>query len=161
VSVVSNTGPLIALAKINQLRLLRVLFQTVCIPRIVHRELLARFGAEGRRLEEAFDDFVRIVEVAGTPLAVEKVTRSLDPGERDAIAVAYEMKLPLLMDDRLGRQVARRLSIPVTGVVGVVLSAKQDGLLPSVREPLEQARAQGYWFSDELIAYAVHLAGEA
>ena len=45
-TVVSNTGPLVALAKVNQLSLLRQLFGQILIPLAVHRELLAKTGLE-------------------------------------------------------------------------------------------------------------------
>ena len=64
------------------------------------------------------------------------------------------------MDDRLGREAARRLGLAVTGTAGVVVQAKQENLITSVRELLEQIRDRGYWLSDELIEAAARLAGE-
>ncbi len=53
-TVVSDTGPLIALAKVDRLSLLEQLFEHVFIPPIVHRELLAKSGTESARLDIAF-----------------------------------------------------------------------------------------------------------
>jgi predicted nucleic acid-binding protein len=64
------------------------------------------------------------------------------------------------MDDRLGREAARRLGLARTGTAGVVVQAKQENLITSVRELLEQIRDRGYWLSDELIEAAAKLAGE-
>ena len=64
------------------------------------------------------------------------------------------------MDDRLGRAAVRRLGLAVTGTAGVVVQAKQENLITSVRELLEQIRDRGYWLSDELIEAAAKLAGE-
>jgi predicted nucleic acid-binding protein len=56
-TVVSNTGPLVALAKADHLLLLRVLYEEVLIPPAVHRELLAKSGPEAQRLDEALAEF--------------------------------------------------------------------------------------------------------
>jgi predicted nucleic acid-binding protein len=67
----------------------------------------------------------------------------------------------LVIDDSLGRTAARRLSLAVTGVVGVLIRARKEGLVPSVRPLLEEMRQHGYWLSDELLDIATRLAGEA
>jgi uncharacterized protein len=159
-NIVSNTGPLIALAKADQLRLLESLFGQVHIPPAVHRELLAKSGVEAERLDQAFATFIRVVEHPEPTEDVRLVTLSLDRGEQAAIALAHQMSLTLLMDDRLGRQAARRLNLPVMGTVGVLLKAKQEKLIPLIRPVLEQIRDQGYWLSDELIAIATKFANE-
>ncbi len=150
-TIVSNTGPLIALAKADQLALLRDLFGDVCIPPVVHRELLAKFGVEGDRLDDALAAFIEVREIQARPPAVAAATDGLDAGERDAVALAHELQLSLLIDDRLGRQAARRLGIPLTGVVGVLISAHDAGRIPSALAILETIRQRGYWLSDALI----------
>lgn len=159
-NIVSNTGPLIALAKVDHLDLLNKLFGQVYIPTVVHRELLSKFGLEGVRLERALNYFVIIRPLAEIQPDVRVMTRYLDIGERDAIALASELNLPLVIDDRLGRLAAQRLNIPITGVVGVLIRAKLKNLIPSLREILEQMRDKGYWLSDGLIAQALQLSGE-
>lgn len=159
-SIVSNTGPLIALAKADQMHLLKNLFGQVHIPPAVHRELLAKSGIEAERLDQALASFIQIAEHPALAEAVRSVTLSLDRGEQEAIALAHQMKLTLLIDDRLGRQAARYLNLPITGTVGVLLHAKQEKLISLVRPVLNEIRTQGYWLSDELIAAATTLAGE-
>jgi predicted nucleic acid-binding protein len=63
VSVVSNTGPLVALAKVDLLPLLQALFGEVEIPPAVYRELLAKGGAEAQRLDNAFKEYI-LLEIA-------------------------------------------------------------------------------------------------
>lgn len=58
------------------------------------------------------------------------------------------------MDDRQGRIAARRPGLTVSGVVGVLIQAKEVGLIPSVRDVLEEIRRQGYWLSDAVLAAA-------
>jgi predicted nucleic acid-binding protein len=160
VIVVSDTGPLIALAKVDQLGVLEDLFDQVHIPPVVHRELLAGRRSEAARLDESLGRFIQIVQPSLPPSRVQAETLRLDPGERQAIALAYELGVLLVIDDRLGRAAARRLSLAVTGTVGVLIRAKEVGLVPAVCPLLEEIRQQGYWLSDALLVTAARLAGE-
>jgi len=159
-SIVSNTGPLIALAKADKLPLLELLFGQVYIPPSVHRELMAKYGLEAARIDQVLTTFLKVSEHPEIKPEVKAVTLTLDQGEQDAIALAYQMGLPLMIDERLGRQSAHFLDISVTGVVGVLIYAKQQKHIESVRSLLEQIRSNGYWLSDELIINAAKIAGE-
>jgi predicted nucleic acid-binding protein len=160
VKAVSNTGPLIALAKVDRLDLLPRLFETVEIPLAVHRELLAKSGPEAAALDRALRDFVQVVSPGEPPLSVTAATSRLDAGERQAVALAYQRRSLLLMDDMQGRAAARRLGLAVTGVVGVLVQCKAAGALPAVGPLLRDIRQQGYWLSDEMLEIAAKLAGE-
>jgi predicted nucleic acid-binding protein len=160
VTVVSDTGPLIALAKVNQLRLLEQLYGQVRIPPAVHRELLAKRGPEAARLDDALAHFIGVAPVVQLSPEVEVATLGLDPGEGEAIALAYGRRTLLVIDDFLGRVAARRLGLSITGVVGLLIRAKEAALIPAVRPLLGEIRRQGYWLSDELLDVATRLAGE-
>ncbi len=158
--VVSDTGPLIALAKADCLAVLKDLFGQILIPPAVHRELMAKSGPEAQRLDDALADFTVTVPAPPIPPEVEMATTRLGPGERQAIALAYEQGALLLMDDRQGRGAARRLGLAVSGVVGVLIQAKSTGLIQSVRDVLEEIRLRGYWLSDAVLEIAARQAGE-
>lgn len=159
--VVSDTGPLIALAKVDQLMLLKRLFGKVLVPPAVERELLAKHGAESARLDDALLNYLGVVPLSAPAPEVEIATVRLDLGEQQAISLAYEQDALLVIDDSLGRSAARRLNLAVTGVVGIVIRARKEELIPSVRSLLEEMRQHGYWLSDELLDIASRLAGEA
>jgi predicted nucleic acid-binding protein len=159
-TVVSDTGPLIGLAKVNQLSLLKRLFGEVCIPQAVHRELLAKAGPETARLDEALASFIRVRQPSSWPAEVKAATLRLATGEQQAIALACELGVLLVMDERLGRAAARRLGLSVTGLAGVLVRAKECGLIPAVRPILDGIRQRGYWLSDELVDAAARLAGD-
>lgn len=159
-SLVSNTGPLIALAKIDKLSLLEQLFTEVYIPSTVHRELLAKGGPEANRLDYAFANFIHIRPELHLPPEVKVATSRIDLGEQQAITLAYEVKQLLLLDDRLGRLAAQQLNLAVTGTVGVLIQAKESGLVSTVGPLLHKIRQNGYWLSDRLIEAAIKLAGE-
>ena len=158
--VVSDTGPLIALAKIDKLYLLGDMFGEVLIPPAVHRELLAKSGPESARLDEALQGFLKSVSAPHVVPEVKLATVRLDCGEREAVALAYERKAMLVVDERLGRMAARGLGLVVTGVIGILIRAKQSGFELSVVPLLEEMRQKGYWLSDNVLAVAAKLAGE-
>lgn len=159
-TVVSNTGPLIALAKIDQLSLLEQLFRQISIPPAVHRELLAKSGSESAHLDDALLRFIKVTHVSSLAPEVKIATDRLDPGEQQAVALAYERKALLVIDDRMGRAAAQRLALTVTGLVGVLIRAKEAELIPAVCPLLGEVRRQGYWLSEETLGVAAKLAGE-
>ena len=66
----------------------------------------------------------------------------------------------LLIDDHAGRQAARKMGVAVTGLVGLLLLAKERGLIGGVSPLFEDLRQAGYWISDEIVGIAQGLAGE-
>jgi predicted nucleic acid-binding protein len=161
VTVVSNTGPIVALAKADHLSLLRILYGEVLIPPAVHRELLAKVGPEAQRIDEGLAVFLRVTPITRSPEAVDRLTSGLGAGEQQAIGLALEIGGLLVIDDRAGRKAAGRLGIATTGVVGVLLKAKQEGQLAMVGPVLEMIRRYGYWLSDAVVKTAMQLAGES
>jgi predicted nucleic acid-binding protein len=86
----------------------------------------------------------------------------LDAGEASAILLAEQTDCRfLLIDERRGREIARRRGLPVVGLAGVLLAAKQSGLLESVGPVLADLSRQGYRLANALVAEVLRLAGEA
>jgi predicted nucleic acid-binding protein len=84
----------------------------------------------------------------------------VDPGESEAIVLAYEKGLRIILDDRKAREVAQRLGVPVTGTVGLLVKAKLEGVIAAVRPLLDALDANHFRISDALRAEALTLAGE-
>ena len=160
--VISNTGPIIALAKVDRMSLLKELFGEVFIPTTVHKELCAKSGSEWDAIENALKDYLHIEEPIPLDAAVKLVLGDLDEGERQAIglAVTGDKEVLLLLDDRAGRQAAQKLNISITGIVGILLLAKERGLINGIAEVLECMRNNGYWLSNKIVEVAKQLAGE-
>ena len=66
----------------------------------------------------------------------------------------------MILDDKKARHIARRLNLPVTGTLAVLLRAKERGLLPAVRDAVDALNAVGFRMTDELIAEVLRLARE-
>jgi predicted nucleic acid-binding protein len=160
---VCNTGSLIALAKIRQLSLLQDLRpERVVIPPIVQKELWGKIGPEAPVIELALNGFIQVIPIGQTDQRIERATSSLDHGEKAVIVLGtlLQKDVVLLMDDLEGRQVARELGLPILGTAGLLLLAKQRGLIDKVIPLVESIRQQGYWLSDTLVAEVQRLAGE-
>ncbi len=160
--IVSNTGPIIGLAKINRLSILKDLAGEILIPPMVHRELLAKTGNEAILIDEALNSFIHISPVPPLDPSVKTIIADLDAGEGHAIGLAsvFSGDVLLLLDDRAGRTAAERLNIPTTGLVGLLLLAKERGIVASVSELISELREQGYWLSDRVVVIARQLACE-
>ena len=160
--IVSNTGPLIGLAKIDRLSILKDIASEVIIPPMVHRELLGKTGIESERIDNALNGFINVVNLKPLDSAIENALADLDEGERQAIALAstFSKDILLLLDDRAGRVVSEKLNIPTTGLIGILLLAKEKGILENIALLIDELRSQGYWISDEVANLAKGLAGE-
>ena len=159
--VVSNTSPLTSLAAIGQLDLLRRLYARLHIAQGVWEEL----NAGGRRWpgcdQVAAADWVERHTVQNYAL-VTALQRDLDRGEAETIALALELGADLtLLDEKEGRHAARRLDLRVVGVVGVLLEAKANGTVSTIRPHLRALRqTAGFYLSEPLYQHALALAGE-
>lgn len=129
--VVTNAGPLIALAKLNLLHLLKHLYGRVHIPRTVYEETVVEGLRQG--LPDAHTLRLFLTHENWEPVTVEEppeiATLHLDRGERESLALALSMQAMLLMDEERGRAAARRYSLKVRGTLGVLVEAYQRGFI--------------------------------
>lgn len=147
--VVSDTSPIINLAAIGQLDLLRTLYDTVHLPPAVHREI-TRFeeqpGAEAVQSLEWIQS-----QSCPRPDLATVLREELDAGEAEAIALAVDVDALLLIDEREGRRAASRLGVSRLGLLGVLVKAKRKEHVPAIRPLLRALRQKaGFWMSDAL-----------
>ena len=160
--IVSDTGPIIGLAKIGKIILLKNIADEVIIPPMVYKELFGKIGPESNEIDQALNTFI----MAKRDVAVEEATKielaGLGAGEKQAIGLASQLDndVILLLDDRAGREVAARLNISTTGLIGLLLVAKEKGFVESVGILIKELRNNGYWLSDDIMKTAIKLAGE-
>ncbi len=160
--VVADTGPLIALARVERLALLLRLYERVVVPPAVHAELALDSDRPGARvLADAFNSGWITVEAVANSALGRELARLLGPGEAEAIALAEQEEASfLLVDDARGRRIARSREISVVGVAGVILAAKSRGEVAAVGPILEALSNTGYRLSPRLIAGVLARAGE-
>lgn len=158
-NVVSDSSPLIALAAINSLDLLQALYGSIQIPDEVYKEVVVR----GRYPAAAVANIPCITRRSAKDLQQVAQLRDvgLDKGESEAIALALELPASLLLVDELAaRKIARQHGLAITGVVGVLIDAKDSGLIVAIKPLLGKLVAAGFYCSPRLIAQALELAGE-
>ena len=143
--VASNTSPISKLAIIGRLDLLRGQFGEIRIPAAVQAELdQLSDTAASREIKQALQEGW----IKPQALREDKVARvlaaTLDPGGAEAIALALELSADLiLLDERDGRKAAERAGLRVTGVLGVLLRAKNKGRIELIRPELENIAYSG------------------
>ncbi|HEV7667922.1 MAG TPA: DUF3368 domain-containing protein [Thermoanaerobaculia bacterium] len=158
--VVADSSPLIGLARIGQLEILRKLASRVLMPPAVHEEItLHRREAPGAA---AIRQAIWIEVEAPDHLEVEPLAILLDRGEAEAIALAQRLPdATLLLDDARARRVAERLAIRRIGTVGLLRRAKKAGLIPAVKPHLEALMANGIYIHRALIDAVLQDLGES
>ena len=158
-TIVSNSGPLIALARIGQLGLLPTLYGEVIVPPTVYQEITGETDLPGaQELTQA--GWLGVAEV-DDQAAVQRLLFWLDPGESEAIVLAREMRSTLLMDERRGRTIAEGLGLSRTGTVGILLAAKASGQVQAITPMLDALLTAGVRLSPSLYEEARRLADEA
>lgn len=82
--IISNTGPIIALAKVKKLALLEEIASNVVISVAVYRELFAKIGEESKLIEAAIADFIEVVDIKEKAIdsKIKMATATLDEGEK-------------------------------------------------------------------------------
>ncbi len=150
--VISDTSPLTALLLADQAELLRALFTRVVIPPAVQRELLCAHSE--------LPPWIEVISPRHIPSSI--TDGGLDAGETEAIALALELHPDtLLIDERLGRRLALKHGLPVTGLLGLLVLAKRQGLVPKVLPLIHQLQAKGNcWFGQTLLMDVCAAVGE-
>jgi predicted nucleic acid-binding protein len=160
---VVNASPLIHLARVSLLDVLREPRESVevVVPDVVFAEVMTGLirDRSAMLVEEATFDWLTIVPTPDPHPNIDQ--RRIDAGE--IAVISFAMSKPgsiAVLDDRLAREQATNLGIPVIGTIRLLIDAKQRGIIPSVRDPLESLRAQGMRLSDELFTRVIRQAGE-
>jgi predicted nucleic acid-binding protein len=123
-SIVSNTGPFISLEKVTGgFSLLRSLYDRVFIP----PQVLSELGPVQSYLKDRNIENLVIVEAVVLP--EDSDLDLLDAGEQYAISLALKKQLPLLIEERLGRDIAESKGLKISGIGGQIVKAKEMGIL--------------------------------
>ncbi|MTJ23908.1 DUF3368 domain-containing protein [Dolichospermum sp. UHCC 0352] len=159
--VVSDTSPINNLAAIDQLHLLQQLYGTVLIPEAVYQELTdPDFPVAGAKEVQTFT-WIQIRAIEDRTM-LKALSSELDPGEAEAIVLALEMKAEqVLIDERRGRMIAARLNLHYTGILGVLVEAKSQGFISTVKPLLDDLiNKAGFWVAEPLYKSVLRLVNE-
>ena len=147
--IISDTSCLILLHKIDELELLDKLGKNVFITQIIKRE----FG-------QKLPDWIIVKEPSDTHYQ-KMLEMDLDEGEASAIALSFEIDNSILiLDDLKGRKIADKLNLRYSGTFGLILRAKQVGIIESVKPILDKIRKTNFRFSDKIFDSILAQSGE-
>lgn len=158
-NVIVNTSPIQYLYQVNLLDLLPNLYDEIILPQSVVDELIV-----GSSLGVALPNpkllyWVKIVQARSK--SILPLVTELGPGEREALALAIEINDSLvILDDNLARNYAKLLGINLTGTLGILLKAKQQGYLSEIAPILNQLNALNFRLSLSTRNFVLKLAGE-
>ena len=147
--IISDTSCLILLSKIDKIGLLKSIFGKITISSIIAKE----FGQD-------LPDFI-LVEDPVNKKYQQILESFLDCGEASAIALALEKEdCLLIVDEQKGRKEANHLKIKITGTLGILVLAKEKGLISSASEILKQIQNTDFRISQALLDETKKLSGE-
>jgi predicted nucleic acid-binding protein len=147
--LIPDTSCLILLKKIDELGLIRRSADRVCTTSIIQNE----FGKE-------FPTWIDVIN-PGDKNYQAILEMDLDAGEASTIALILEMgNGVLLIDDLKGRRVAEKLNLKFSGTLGLILKAKQTGIIKNVRPILDKIRLTNFRFSENLFNAVIKEAKE-
>ncbi|MGB0932525.1 MAG: DUF3368 domain-containing protein [Chitinophagales bacterium] len=137
--IIADASCLIALTNIGELEILQKVYEEITIT----PEIKEEFG-------DLLPDWIIIEEV----LEKEKIALlelQLDKGESSAIALALEKENSLLIiDERKGRVIAKKMGVAITGILGVIIKAKEIGVIEKVKPLIEKLESVEFRISEKL-----------
>jgi predicted nucleic acid-binding protein len=156
---VVNASPLIALMGIGQEGLLPELFTEVMVPTAVLREIRAGLDKDPNAARLDSLDWMRPVSVGEIPESILGWT--LGRGESEVLTHAAEtVGAWAVLDDLAARRCARSIGVRVIGTGRILVLAKRNGLISSVKEQVDRLMQADFRLSDRLIGMLLHEAGE-
>lgn len=159
--VVSDASPLMNLAAIDLLDILPHLFSSILVPPTVYEEIVVIGAGKPGADEVQSASWIQIRSCENDRL-VQKLREQLDHGEAEAIALAYELHADiLLIDESAGRSVARSYHLAIVGLLGILLSAKENGLIENIKNPIDRLESEAqFYISESLREEVLRMAGE-
>ncbi len=159
--VVSDTTAITYFSKIGAISILKALFKQIYIPTAVYDELTRPGDNNPGAKEVKTLPWIKVESVPGYDKIAARFGRKLDPGESQAIGMALQKNADLLIiDERAGRAEAQSFGIPITGMIGVLLKAKEKGIIKMVTPYLNKLRLTNFKMGPTLYKKALEMAGE-
>lgn len=159
--IIADNSPISVLLSIDCVFILPQLFGKIYVtPQVVQemKNYTTYAEATAQLLQEPW---IEVIAPQDNDFVIA-LQKTLDLGEASSIALAKELQADLLLiDERKGRNVAQNLGINITGAIGVLLRAKLQGLIPSLKDKLDLAKVNNtFRFSDKIYQEVLKQASE-
>lgn len=161
-AVICDAGPLIAITCSDGLKWLRGLFERVALTPTVANEVLVEGKPGVADIREAIESGWLCLLPEDPPDLGSLIKYNLDAGESTSIAVAWYLKPDclLIVDETAARKAAKDLGVPVIGTAGLLIQAKNEGLVASCGEELAKMMENGFYISQALTEAVLSRAAE-
>lgn len=158
--IICNTSPITNLAAIGALDLLQKVYGTIHIPEAVFYEIVYKDGGSAGATE--VQNYSWIIKEKITNHKIYKLLYSmLDEGEAEVLTLALERNATgVLLDENNARLIAKQMSIPHVGLLGVLLEAKNQGHILEIKSYLDRLISNNFWLSKKVYLLALEKAGE-
>lgn len=159
--IVSNTTPISNFIHLNGLDILQKLFKTIHIPKAVYLEVDAWF-ADNFQWKRFLENRLFVIHEVETKSLIRNFFQELHPGEKEALCLYVEKNAQLcLLDDKDARILARSNGVSTAGTLGILIKAKEAGIIESVKEKMDILRNDHqFWISEFVYQNALKLADE-
>ena len=158
-AIIADSGPLISLAIIDQLTILKQLYPRVIVPPAVWHEVTVK--GKGLPGAEAVAQLSWLDLQKPEPQALIPLSIIADPGEAEAIALAQTIKDSIvLLDDSQARRIAERFDVPRIGTLGILRRAKKMGLIEEIKSLIDQLKSHRIYMADNLVKAVLDSVGE-
>lgn len=157
--IVINASPLIFLTKLELIDHIAPLFEMLVITNGVKEEILKHNDETSNWVNSTKQGNIRLGEVGEIPSVIK--AWDLGKGESEVIAFAKKNKRFITaLDEKAARNCANSLKIKVIGTLGLILFAKNQGIIGNASEHLQKLRQLGYRIDDDTFQYVLYLANE-
>ena len=154
---VSNTTPIISLASVGKLDLLKELFKEITIPESVYHEIKAKKGYGYREVDS---DYIKVHPIQGIKYR-DLLLNQLDLGEAETIILATEINADyVIIDDSIGYRIAKNSGLNVIRTLSILLKAKDSGIIKEIRPILDEMISKGRWYSQKVYENFLKRCGE-
>ena len=148
--VIVNSTPLIALCNADLLNILKKIYGSIIIPKAVFDEVTAKKDSACLQIKQNLDW-----------ITVETITNIEDSKIDVMILAQADPKADLvIIDDNAAKKTAKYLGLTVTGTLGVLIKAKQSGIISSVKNAITKIQSNGFYINENIIKLALKQAGE-
>ncbi len=153
IKVICNSSPIIGLAKIERLDIIEKLYREIIVPEAVFDELITKGRDKDKTatINKMIDKNIVIVQKVKNRELIRALRKDLDYGESEVIALAIELQADLvILDEKDARDIADFYNLTKTGLLGVLIRAKERGFIPSVKEYMDRLIKAGFRIDENL-----------
>ncbi|MBN2824403.1 MAG: DUF3368 domain-containing protein [Campylobacterales bacterium] len=155
--VVSNATPIISLASIGRIDILKNFFEKIYIPKAVYDEIKSKQAYGFEEIEDGFFEVVNIKDA----FAQNILLNDLDLGEAQTIVLAKELNADIvLIDERIGYRIALSQNLNVKRTLSLLIASKKMGYIDAIKPLLDDMIAKGRWISNQVYEEAMRLCEE-